>query len=174
VTASELLADLRARGVVVEARGDRLRLDAPAGVLTDELRDVVRAHKPRLLALLAPPPARPVGAPVWPFDEQGCCTSPTPCRVVEVWTHRGEPWARTDQPFNYPARRLRIAGGDQPAPEVFAPVTSAVDAEMAARPCVFCGRPGGWWRCEACVEKALAEKYGPDWRAVVDGDEPAA
>jgi len=51
---------------------------------------------------------------------------------------------------------------------------TAGDAEMAARLCVFCGKPGGWWRCEACVEKTLAEKYGPDWRAAVDGDEPAA
>jgi hypothetical protein len=52
MTAPELLADLRARGIRVRVVGDRLRL-APLEVLTPELLEVVRQHKPELLRLLA-------------------------------------------------------------------------------------------------------------------------
>lgn len=41
------------------------------------------------------------------------------------------------------------------------------------RPCHFCGAPGGWYRCERCVEAHLERKYGPDWRAIVEGDQVA-
>jgi len=59
VSAAELLAELTARGVRLTACGDRLAYDAPAGVMTAELRDRVKACKPELLAMLAgnPEPA---------------------------------------------------------------------------------------------------------------------
>jgi TubC N-terminal docking domain len=53
MSAPGLLAELRARGFVLAAAGDRLRIDAPADVLTPELRDRLAADKPRLLAELA-------------------------------------------------------------------------------------------------------------------------
>ena len=51
--AAEVLAALRARGVIPAADGDRLRLDGPPDVLTDELLEVLAARKPYLLVELA-------------------------------------------------------------------------------------------------------------------------
>lgn len=49
-----LLRTLREAGCELQAEGDRLRVNAPKGVLTDELRSLIRQHKPELLRLLAP------------------------------------------------------------------------------------------------------------------------
>jgi predicted metal-dependent hydrolase len=48
-----LLEDLRRRDVTLEAVGDRLHVDAPAGVMTDELRAALVENKGRLLESLA-------------------------------------------------------------------------------------------------------------------------
>ena len=55
MNADQLLGELRARGVVLEAAGDRLRVDAPRGAITPELREALTAHKAEVLALLAVP-----------------------------------------------------------------------------------------------------------------------
>ena len=52
MNASLLLNDLHGRGIQVSANGDRLSADAPKGALTDELRQVLAAHKLEILALL--------------------------------------------------------------------------------------------------------------------------
>ena len=52
MTAAELLADLRRRGVALAPKGDRLTVDAPKGAVTDELRRSITDHKAELLALL--------------------------------------------------------------------------------------------------------------------------
>ena len=52
MTATELLTNLQARGVIVKAAGDRLKLDAPVGALTDEALAELRAHKAEILAAL--------------------------------------------------------------------------------------------------------------------------
>ena len=54
-----LLADLRQQGVTLERRGDRLRVDAPQGVLTPEIRADLVAHKAAILQVLASPPTEP-------------------------------------------------------------------------------------------------------------------
>src|SRR5262245_28392859 len=54
MTAQAILDDLTARGVRVWAEADRLKLDAPAGILTDEDKANLAAAKPELLAVLAP------------------------------------------------------------------------------------------------------------------------
>lgn len=41
MNAAELLVELRARGVVIEASGDRLKVDAPKGIVTPELREAL-------------------------------------------------------------------------------------------------------------------------------------
>ncbi|MCC7409045.1 MAG: hypothetical protein IT442_13325 [Phycisphaeraceae bacterium] len=58
MTAYALLNDLRQRGVVLTAKGDRLAYDAPRGVLTADLRALLVGLKPALLAILRgdPPP----------------------------------------------------------------------------------------------------------------------
>jgi hypothetical protein len=48
----ELFTDLRSRGVVLKATGDRLRVDAPKGSITPELREAMIDHKLGIIALL--------------------------------------------------------------------------------------------------------------------------
>jgi hypothetical protein len=76
MTLPELQACLDRIGVKVSARGDRLIVNAPPGVMSPELRAALASHKPALMARLSgvesdigePPPAvlnDPV-APSWP------------------------------------------------------------------------------------------------------------
>lgn len=53
MSALALMRDLEVAGVILEARGDRLHIDAPVGVVTSEIRDSLVRHKPELLAILA-------------------------------------------------------------------------------------------------------------------------
>ncbi|MGI8925748.1 MAG: hypothetical protein ACR2HN_03765 [Tepidiformaceae bacterium] len=55
VAAAVLLKTLRAQGVAFEVVGSRLRAHDPRGVITPELAEEVRAAKPEIIALLAPP-----------------------------------------------------------------------------------------------------------------------
>src|SRR5262245_42412601 len=91
MTLPELQACLVRLGIKLSLR---LRVDAPAGVLTEELKAALAAHKPALLSLLAgvddrpgpagPPavqPTRPAGSDGW---------GPPPAdrwwrRAVELW-----------------------------------------------------------------------------------------
>lgn len=50
---AEMIYELRQAGVIIEARGDRLHIEAPKGLLTPERREVLRAHKAELLVRLA-------------------------------------------------------------------------------------------------------------------------
>ncbi len=52
-TAENLIRDLAGRGVRLTAHGDRLRVEAPAGTLTPELREMLAGAKPAILAALA-------------------------------------------------------------------------------------------------------------------------
>jgi len=63
MTPLDLLAELKRLKVKVSLAGDRLRLDAPAGVLTPELKGAVQQHKPALMALLS---CQPVEVVFWP------------------------------------------------------------------------------------------------------------
>jgi hypothetical protein len=49
----KLRLDLRERGVLLEADGDNLKVDAPAGALTDEDRAALVKAKPALIRFLA-------------------------------------------------------------------------------------------------------------------------
>ena len=51
--ARTLLVGLRHAGVVLEAEGDRLIVDAPSGVVTPETAESLRGLKPQVLAALA-------------------------------------------------------------------------------------------------------------------------
>ena len=55
MTTHELLTAAQTAGITLEARGDRLHIEAPRGSLTPELRDTLAERKAELLALLAPP-----------------------------------------------------------------------------------------------------------------------
>ena len=60
MNAPALLDTLQRVGVVVEARGDRLHIEAPAGVLDGELRCELKRLKPELLHILQAQPAQPL------------------------------------------------------------------------------------------------------------------
>jgi hypothetical protein len=53
MTAALLLAELRRRGAILQAVSDRLRVDAPIGVVTAADRAALAEHKAELLAMLA-------------------------------------------------------------------------------------------------------------------------
>ena len=52
MTATLILDDLRGRACALTSNGDRLKIDAPLGVLTDEDRQAIRIHKAELLVLV--------------------------------------------------------------------------------------------------------------------------
>ncbi len=64
----ELLEVLRASGVSLAADGDRLKVAAPKGTLTEELRSAIAARRSELLQLLGGQPADP---PLRPRDPVG-------------------------------------------------------------------------------------------------------
>ena len=53
MNASALLKDLRRQDVILEAEGDLLNVEAPAGFVTDELRATLAENNGRLLESLA-------------------------------------------------------------------------------------------------------------------------
>jgi hypothetical protein len=88
LNATALLSDLRARGVRLEPQGDKLRVVAPKGVLTPDLRATLAEHKGELLAALqapcCPACARRAGPPLDISD--GCQThGVTPEQVARWW-----------------------------------------------------------------------------------------
>ena len=98
MTAAELLAELRHRGVRLEAIDDRLRYAAPKGALTPDLRAAMADRKAELLACLAgasPAPIRTVPAPVAaPEPPPHACPD---CGAAVTGANRcPECWARWD------------------------------------------------------------------------------
>ena len=52
MNARTLLEGLRSKDVRLRVDGGRLVVDAPAGAITDEVKDTLAQHKPKLLKLL--------------------------------------------------------------------------------------------------------------------------
>jgi len=67
MTALELLADLRSKGVILTVKGDRLAYDAPAGTMTPDLLATIKAHKPAIVAALTTKPSEHT----WREDSHG-------------------------------------------------------------------------------------------------------
>ena len=80
--AAELLSQLKAKGVEVQAFGDRLRL-RPAEALDSELLETVRQHKREIIAVLG--------------SERPACGSPSCAGCYEV-----EPGVRLHPPRSGP------------------------------------------------------------------------
>jgi hypothetical protein len=53
VNALSLYHDLKERGVILEAQGEYLKVDAPSSVLTEEHKAALKEFKPKLLKLLS-------------------------------------------------------------------------------------------------------------------------
>ena len=56
MNARSLYHDLKARGVILEAQGEYLKVDAPAGVVTEEDKSALVEFKPTLLRFLSRTP----------------------------------------------------------------------------------------------------------------------
>ena len=55
MNALSIYHDLKSRGVILEAQGEQLKVDAPTGVLTEEHRTALKEFKPKLLKFLSSP-----------------------------------------------------------------------------------------------------------------------
>lgn len=98
MTAATLLDRLRCLGASVSLVGDKLRVEAPAGVLTPDLRRELIEHKAELVRLLRPAPDLPPpvcdrcgGTLFWQSVAYGpwtCarCHPPHTRRVVARWS----------------------------------------------------------------------------------------
>lgn len=49
MTTEEILTELQKREIKIEARGDKLHIEAPAGTMTPELKELLRQHKKELI-----------------------------------------------------------------------------------------------------------------------------
>src|SRR4030081_409080 len=95
MTAHDLLAQLRQKGVEVKTSGDdRLVIDAPKGTVTEELRSALSAHKAELLQILNAEESAPAAAlevseavaepdPVWAAPSIQGTHSPSPAMESE-------------------------------------------------------------------------------------------
>lgn len=54
MNAETLLAEAHRLGITLFPAGDKLRVDAPKGALSPDLRQALADHKPEILALLKP------------------------------------------------------------------------------------------------------------------------
>lgn len=88
MTLEALLDECAARGITLSAAGDRLKVDAPVGAVTSELRQSLADHKAELLAYLAGPTEQTTSEP----------------EVFTIPLEGMSEWLA--------AHRLRIVGGD--------------------------------------------------------------
>jgi thioesterase domain-containing protein len=139
------LAELRSRDVQLAADGERLRCDAPAGVLTPELRDELRQRKGEILEFLraAEALARQQKAIV-PLQPRG-----TRAPIFAVPGHNGEIFAfrelaqhvGDDQPF-FALHPPGLDGHSEPfgsAEDMARYFADQIEAFQAGRPCVVAG-----------------------------------
>ncbi len=77
----KLLEEAAARGVTLNAEGQRLKVDAPKGAVTPELRAALQAHKDDLLLLLAEPADPRTATMVAVLTEPGEAAEPAELRT---------------------------------------------------------------------------------------------
>jgi hypothetical protein len=100
VTARELLASLRRSGIEVSVREDRLRVEAPRGAVTPEIRQRLADRKQELIELLSAPvtwspesiaAAASFGVPharLYPFIGKAVDTPAGGGRLLQVFAER--------------------------------------------------------------------------------------
>lgn len=69
MNATELLIELETQGVIVTACDGRIRLDAPRGILTPDVRERIRAWKSEIMDALLQPWARRLSAMLSPMGD---------------------------------------------------------------------------------------------------------
>jgi thioesterase domain-containing protein len=149
VSVAAFLADLRRRDIRVWADGDRLRCNAPASVVTAELRDQLRKHKSEILEFLctAEALARQQRAIV-PLQPRGTRTP-----VFAVGGHNGDVFCfralvqhlGEDQPF-FGLQPPGVDGHGEPlasVEELAAYFAAQIRAFRPNSPCIIAGYCGG-------------------------------
>ena len=112
MTPNQLLEELSSRGARVQVNGERLRVRAPAGAVTDDLKAALRRGKPALIELIrarpdkgkpsrgapGPNPPKPTGEldedialALSRFAQRGISPGPDDLRGV-VWLERKRAW----------------------------------------------------------------------------------
>jgi len=90
VNALSLYHDLKARGVLFEAHGAQLKVDAPAGVLTDGHRTALKEHKSKLLELLSRHAEKPQETPQ--RESVARWAGPRLIKIRDPFTGKWHPW----------------------------------------------------------------------------------
>jgi TubC N-terminal docking domain len=87
VNALSFFHDLKARGVILEAAGEHLKVDAPAGVVTDDDRAALVEFKPILLKFLSRTPEEE------PLREsEARWSGPVLIRILDPFTNKWHEW----------------------------------------------------------------------------------
>ncbi len=92
--AQELLSELVRKGVNLEVVGNELRIDAPKGVLTAELRQSLIEHKQAILTLLSPPPIGTAAPTIQEPDSREKELDELLLKLKQVNRHWKIEWAR--------------------------------------------------------------------------------
>ena len=92
MNALSLYHDLKARGVILEAQGEHLKVDAPAGVLAEEDKTALVAFKPTLLKFLSrTPEEEPQEAPERRSEARW--SGPGLIRILDPFTGDWHEWS---------------------------------------------------------------------------------
>ena len=117
MTGAKLLDDLRSKGVRLTVEGEHVALDAPQGVLTEDLRQAIRQHRQELLALLAPSAPAHDGAATVPSTQV-----PRPHQEHVPPSPPPYPGHPVGAPFR-PGQRVWLYRWDDQTPRFATPVT---------------------------------------------------
>jgi hypothetical protein len=90
VNVLKLYHDLKARGVTLETQGENLKVDAPAGVVTEEDRAALVEFKPRLLKFLSRPQEELQEIPT--RESVACWAGPELIKIRDPFTEEWHEW----------------------------------------------------------------------------------
>jgi hypothetical protein len=87
VNALSLYQDLKERGVILEAQGEYLKVDAPAGVVTEEVKTALIEFKLTLLKLLSQTPEEQLLR-----ESKARWSGPGLIRILDPFTNEWHEW----------------------------------------------------------------------------------
>jgi hypothetical protein len=141
--APDLLQHLRTAGFTLSIHGERL-LVAPAGSLTTELREAIRANKEVLVAALQAPPERQSANPLLTVDQSDECHTPH-------WSD-----AELHAFSQRRTRLLRWGCGESEADDLAERMTLRDRQGDDRRMCLECSNLGDTGRCIAAASGRIA------------------
>jgi hypothetical protein len=174
MTATGLLDELHTRGVHLTVEGEYVAVDAPKGVLTDELRQAIRTQKVALLALLAASPPEAL-APPQPLSPRFPCVA---CGKTARWNDHGlwrcvHCWPAALTPGAHWAKaacQARREASEHQTRPLESPARRR-DPRLGPilPPCALCGELRRWhdpqtgdWPCWTCTPPATRRAYATE------------